>query len=312
MSFWENRTVLVTGGGGFLGKQVVKKLEALNCESIHYPASDMYNLKDVNQCWLMLQHYKPNIVIHLAALCGGIQANKERPGTFFYDNAIMGLQLIEEARKAEIEKFVCLGTICAYPKFTPVPFKEDDLWLGYPEETNAPYGLAKKMLMVQLQAYRQQYEFNGIFILPVNLYGIGDNFDLNSSHVIPAMIRKFLEAKERSDEKVTLWGTGEASREFLYVEDCAEGILKATELYNSPEPCNLGSGVSILIKDLAQIIKDEVGFTGNIEWDTTKPDGQPKRQLDVKRAEKEFGFVSSTSFREGLRKTIAWYLKNRS
>lgn len=312
MSFWTNKRVLVTGGTGFLGKHVINQLETVGCERLIYPGSSMYDLRKIEDVRKLLSEFQPNLIIHMAAICGGIGANKERPGTFFYDNAIMGIQLIEEARKAGVEKLVCLGTICAYPKFTPVPFREDDIWLGYPEETNAPYGLAKKMLLVQLQAYRQQYGFNGIFLLPVNLYGPHDNFDLNSSHVIPAMIRKFIEARDRNDEKVTLWGTGEASREFLYVSDCAEGIIEAAKSYDSPLPVNLGSGGSILIRDLAQVIKDEVGYVGNVEWDTTKPDGQPRRQLDVSRAKDDFGFESKTSFYEGLKKTIEWYETNRS
>lgn len=312
MNYWSDKKVLCTGGNGFLGKHVVKQLEKLNPHRLIWPGSSMYDLRKIEEVRALLSHFSPDIVIHLAAICGGIGANKERPGTFFYDNAIMGIQLIEEARKSGVQKFVCLGTICAYPCHTPVPFKEEDLFNGYPESTNAPYGLAKKILLTQLQAYRQQYGFNGIYLLPVNLYGPHDNFDLKSSHVIPAMIRKFLEAKERSDKKVTLWGTGNASREFLFVEDCAEAIVAAAEKYNSPEPCNIGSGGSILIHDLAEVIREEVGFTGNIEWDTTKPDGQPLRQLDVSRAEREFGFKAKTSFHDGLKKTIEWYLKNRS
>lgn len=312
MSFWKNKRILVSGGSGFLGTHLVKKLNLLECNNIYAPRSRACDFRNIKECESAIINFRPDMIIHLAAICGGIQANKDRPATFFYDNAVMGIQMIEAARRRGVNKMVCLGTICAYPKFTPVPFKEDDLWTGYPEETNAPYGLAKKILLVQLQAYRQQYGFNGIFLLPVNLYGSGDNFNLTTSHVIPAMIRKFVEAKERSDSKVTLWGTGDASREFLYVEDCADGIIKAAELYNKSEPVNLGSGVSISIRDLAHIIKEEIGFMGSVEWDITKPDGQPKRQLDVTKAKKEFGFEAKTSFSEGIKKTINWYLKNRS
>lgn len=310
MSFWKGKRVFLTGGNGFLGKHVSKKLTELGCTNIYTPRRIVCDLRNMKDAEAAVLNFRPDMVIHMAAICGGIQANKDRPGKFFYDNATMGLNIIEAARRREVGKIVVLGTICAYPKFTPVPFKEDDIWLGYPEETNAPYGLAKKMLLVQLQAYRQQYGFNGIYLLPVNLYGPGDNFDLQTSHVIPAMIRKFVEAKERSDEKVTMWGDGSASREFLYVEDCAEGILQAAELYNSPEPVNIGSGNSITIKNLAEIIKDEIGYEGRIEWDTSKPNGQPERQLDVSRA-KEFGFQSKTPFSEGLKNTVKWYLKNR-
>lgn len=311
MSFWKGKRVFLSGGAGFLGKHVAKKLQELGCTNIYTPRSRICDLRNMKDAESSIMNFRPDIIIHMAAICGGIQANKERPGTFFYDNAMMGLNIIESARRREVPKIVVLGTICAYPKFTPVPFREYDIWLGYPEETNAPYGLAKKMLLVQLQAYRQQYSFNGIYLLPVNLYGPGDNFDLQTSHVIPAMIRKFIEADEIGDEKVVLWGTGEASREFLYVEDCAEGILQAAELYNGHEPVNIGSGDSITIKNLANIIKDEIGYEGRIEWDTSKPNGQPERQLDVSRAKSEFGFQSKTPFSEGLKNTVKWYLKNR-
>lgn len=309
MSFWYNKKVIVTGGSGFVGKHLVKALKENGCSEIICPRQSVFNLKDILNIQALLGGTKPDIIIHLAALCGGIEANRLRPGAFFYDNAIMGIQLIEEARKVGVEKFVCLGTVCAYPKFSPPPFKEEDIWNGYPEETNAPYGLAKKMLLVQLQAYRQQYGFNGIYLLPVNLYGPGDNFDLTTSHVIPALIRKMVDAKKKQEESVTLWGTGKASREFLYVEDCVNGIIKATESYNSSEPVNLGSGVSLTIQELANLICIEVGFEGRILWDSSKPDGQPLRELDVSKA-KQFGFTASTSFVQGLRKTISWYLEN--
>jgi len=311
MSFWHDKRVLVTGGQGFLGSHVGNKLVQAGCKNIWSPRSKSCDLRNIKDAEGAILHFRPDVVIHLAAICGGIQANKERPGTFFYDNAMMGLNIIESCRRRDVKKTVILGTICAYPKFTPIPFKEEDIWNGYPEETNAPYGLAKKMLLVQLQAYRQQYGMNGIYLLPVNLYGPGDNFDLNTSHVIPAMIRKFVEAKEKQADKVVLWGDGTASREFLYVEDCAEGILKASELYNSKEPCNLGSGTSIKIRDLALLIRDLVGYQASIEWDHSKPNGQPLRQLEVTRADVDFGFKASTTFLDGLKKTIDWFIKNR-
>lgn len=309
MSFWTGKRVLVTGGNGFLGKHLVSAIEKLYFADLTYPTSkeaDLRNLSDINK---LLERSKPDIVIHAAAVCGGIEANRRRPADFFHDNAIMGIQLIDACRKASVKKFVCLGTICAYPNLTPVPFKEEDIWNGYPESTNAPYGLAKKMLLVQLQAYRDQYGFNGIYLLPVNMYGPGDNFDLITSHVIPALIRKMIEAKDREDDSITLWGTGKASREFLYVEDCVIGILKACESYNDGKPVNLGAGFSITIKDLAEMIAKEVGFTGTIKWDSSKPDGQPLRQLNVSKA-KEFGFSASTPFDVGIRKTIEWYREN--
>ncbi|MCK4598770.1 GDP-L-fucose synthase [Candidatus Bipolaricaulota bacterium] len=300
-------TILVTGGAGFLGSYVVEKLRERGCEQIFIPRSKDYDLRDKEAVIQMYVDSKPDIVIHLAAVVGGIGANQKYPGRFFYDNAIMGIQLIEQARCFGVGKFVCVGTICAYPKYTPVPFKEDDLWNGYPEETNAPYGLAKKMLLVQLQAYRQQYSFNGIYLLSVNLYGPGDNFDPEFSHVIPAIIKKFVDARRRGENKVIAWGTGEATREFLYVEDAAEGIVLATERYNRPDPVNLGVGQEIRIKDLIYLIKDLSRFEGEVEWDTSKPDGQPRRLLDTRRAQKEFGFKAKTGLKEGLHKTIEWY-----
>ena len=307
MSFWENKRVTVTGGAGFLGSYVVEKLRERGCRHIFVPRSRDYDLREKEAIIRMYEDSQPDIVIHLAAVVGGIGANRKYPGKFFYDNAIMGIQLIEYARQFGVEKFVCIGTICAYPKYTPVPFKEDDLWNGYPEETNAPYGLAKKMLLVQLQAYRQQYGFNGIYLLPVNLYGPRDNFDPEYSHVIPAIIKKCVDARRRGDDKIVAWGTGEVSREFLYVEDAAEGILLATERYNKPDPVNLGSGEEIKIKDLVMLIKELSGFEGRVEWDTSQPDGQPRRQLDTTRAYKEFGFRAKTSLREGLARTIRYY-----
>jgi GDP-L-fucose synthase len=290
-----NKQIIVTGGRGFLGTHLVKKLEEHGATKVVPLALHDYDLRDRTQIQRMFDDLHPEIIIHLAAVVGGIGANLLHPGSFFYDNAIMGIQLIEEARLHVIEKFVQVGTICAYPKFTPVPFKEEDLWNGYPEETNAPYGLAKKMLLVQLQAYRQEYGFNGIYLLPVNLYGPGDNNDLVTSHVIPAMIRKFKEAKEQNLPSVTLWGDGSPTREFLYVEDAAEGIVLATERYDKPEPVNLGSGQEISIRDLADLIKRLTGYQGAIIWDATKPNGQPRRLLDVSRAEREFGFKASST-----------------
>ncbi len=303
------KRIVVTGGTGFLGKNVVNKLKEHGCENIFVPKHSEYDLTDVEAIKRMYDDFKPDVVIHLAAVVGGIGANRAHPGKFFYDNAVMGIHLIEEARKRNVEKFVQIGTICAYPKYTPVPFKEEDLWNGYPEETNAPYGLAKKMLLVQLQAYRQEYNFNGIYLLPVNLYGPGDNFDLESSHVIPAMIRKFVEAKENKKDEVILWGDGSPTREFLYVEDAAEGIVMATEKYDKPDPVNLGAGFEISIKELAEKIKKIVGYDGKITWDTTKPNGQPRRMLDTTKAEKEFGFKARTDFDEGLKRAVRWYLK---
>lgn len=299
------KVVLVTGGAGFLGTQVVKGLEKLNPDKIIVPRSREFDLREKGVCAKAVKGVQT--VIHLAAKVGGIGFNMENPGELFYDNLMMGVQLMEESRKAGVEKFVGLGTICQYPKFTPVPFKEEDLWNGYPEETNAPYGLAKKMLLVQAQAYRQQYGFNAIHLMPVNLYGPGDNFDPSSSHVIPALIKKFIDARNREDEYVVVWGSGKATREFLYVDDAAEGIVLATEKYDKSEPINLGSSFEISIKELAELIKKIVGFRGEIVWDKTKPDGQPRRKLDTSKALKEFGFKSKTDFNAGLKKTIEWY-----
>lgn len=307
MNFWEGKQVLVTGGAGFLGCYVIEKLHARGCQRVFVPRSMDYDLREKEAIVHLYDQARPDIVIHLAAVVGGIGANQKHPGRFFYENAIMGIQLIEYARRLGIEKFVCVGTICAYPKFTPVPFKEDDLWSGYPEETNAPYGLAKKMLLVQLQSYRQEYGFNGIYLLPVNLYGPGDNFDLEASHVIPAIIRKCVEAKYQGVKQIVAWGTGKVSREFLYVEDAAEGILLAARQYNQPEPVNLGSGEEIHIRDLVYLIQELSGFEGEIVWDASRPDGQPQRCLDTTRAEREFGFTAKISLREGLGKTIRWY-----
>ena len=310
MSFWGSKRVLLTGGNGFLGSFIRQRLEREQPAAIFTPRAFELDLRDASAIRRFLAREKPNLIIHGAAVVGGIGANRLHPGRFFYENAIMGIQLIEEARLAQVAKFVQIGTICAYPKFTPVPFREEELWDGYPEETNAPYGIAKKALLVQLQSYRQEYGFNGIFLLPVNLYGPRDNFDLESSHVIPAMIRKFVEAKARGEGSVTLWGDGSPTREFLYVEDAAEGIVLASERYEKDEPVNLGKGEEISIRSLAQIIKARTGFEGEIVWDATKPNGQPRRMLDVSRAEREFGFKAKTSFEEGLRKTIDWYLES--
>jgi GDP-L-fucose synthase len=311
MGFWDKKRVLVTGGAGFLGSFVVEKLVERGCKDIFVPRSKDYDLVEMDAIRRLYQDSKPDIVIHLAARVGGIGANRANPGKFFYDNLMMGVQLMEVGRQAGVEKFVALGTICSYPKFTPVPFKEEQLWNGYPEETNAPYGLAKKMLLVQAQAYRQQYGFNAIYLLPVNIYGPRDNFDLETSHVIPALIRKCIEATERGDDRVAVWGTGKPTREFLYVEDAAEGILLAAERYNKPEPVNLGAGFEISIKDLVELIARLTGFNGSLFWDSSKPDGQPRRMLDTSRAEKEFGSRAKTSFEEGLERTINWYLKHK-
>jgi len=310
-SYWQNRRVCVTGGAGFLGSFVVEKLHEHGAREVFVPHIEQYDLVQLADIQRMLAEAKPDVILHLAALVGGIGANRERPAEFFYSNLMMGVQLIHEAWKQGVEKFVAVGTICAYPKFTPIPFKEENLWDGYPEETNAPYGLAKKMLLVQAQAYRQQYGFNAIFPLPVNLYGPRDNFDLETSHVIPALIRKCLEAKDRGDDKVVLWGDGSPTREFLYVEDAAEGLVLAAERYNGAEPFNLGSGKEIPIKDLAELIARLTGFQGKIVWDTSKPNGQPRRALDTSRAEKFFGFRAQTDFEAGLRRTIDWYQQQR-
>ena len=311
MSSLADKRITVTGGAGFLGRSVVRKLKERGCQGVFVPRSRDYNLVEEKAVKRLYRQAKPDIVIHLAAVVGGIGANSENPGKFFYDNLMMGVQMMEQGRLAGIEKLVAIGTVCAYPKFTPVPFKETDLWNGYPEETNAPYGLAKKMLLVQSQAYRQQYGFNSIFLLPANLYGPEDNFDPKSSHVIPALIKKVLDAKEKGEQRIVVWGTGKPTREFLYVDDAAEGIVLATERYNKSDPVNLGVGSEISIKELAELICNLVGFDGEIEWDTSKPDGQPRRMLDTQRAFKEFGFKASTRLEDGLRRTIEWYQKNR-
>lgn len=320
LEYWSSRRVIVTGGAGFLGSHIVDKLQQRGAAQIFVPLINEYDLtrlEDINRMYddatgngqtPALNSHPSTIVLHLAALAGGIGANRDRPADFFYINLMMGVQLMHEAWKRNIEKFVAIGTICAYPKFTPIPFKEENLWQGYPEETNAPYGLAKKMLLVQAQAYRDQHGFNAIFPLPVNLYGPRDNFNLETSHVIPAIIRKCVEAKKSGQKQIVLWGDGSPTREFLYVEDAAEGILLAAEFYNGREPFNLGSGMEISIKDLAELIARLTGFTGEIIWDTSKPNGQPRRALDVSRAEKYFGFRAKMGFEEGLRRTIDWYL----
>lgn len=305
MSFWSGKRIVVTGGAGFVGSHIVKKLHHLGASDIVIPRSAQFDLREKEACRAVVEG--ADIIIHLAAVVGGIGYNREIPGTMFYDNILMGTHMMEESRKAGVKKFVAIGTICAYPKFAPVPFREEDLWNGYPEETNAPYGLAKKMMLVQSMAYRQQYDFNSIFLLPVNLYGPGDNFNDKSSHVIPALIKKFVFAKAKNLPSVNVWGTGEATREFLYVEDCADGILLAAEKYDSSEPVNLGAGFEMSIADLAATIKNIVGYEGAIAWDATKPNGQPHRMLEVSRAKQAFGFSAQTDFTEGLRKTITWY-----
>ena len=305
-----NKRIVVTGGSGFLGKHLINRLERAGCHNVIVPIHKEYDLTRIDAIERLLDEQKPEVLIHMAAVVGGIGANRENPGRFSYENAIMGIQLIEAARSFGVEKTVVLGTICAYPKFTPVPFHEKALWDGYPEETNAPYGLAKKMMLVQCQAYREQYGMNGIFLLPVNLYGPHDNFDLESSHVIPALIRKCVEAVKGGRKEIVLWGDGSPTREFLYVEDAAEGIYLATVHYDKSEPVNLGSGMEISIGDLATTIGEMTGFTGQIVWDTSKPNGQPRRCLDVTRAEQEFKFRAATPFDVGLRKTIDWYLNS--
>ena len=309
--FWATRRVCVTGGAGFLGSFVTEKLRQKGAAQIFVPHMEQYDLVKLDDIHRMLDDAQPDLIIHLAALAGGIGANRARPADFFYINLMMGVQLMHAAWERGVEKFVAIGTICAYPKFTPLPFKEENLWDGYPEETNAPYGLAKKMLLVQAQAYREQYGYNAIYLLPVNLYGPGDNFDLKTSHVIPALIRKCLEAKERGDPQVVLWGDGSPTREFLYVEDAADGILLAAERFNDSEPVNLGSGNEISIKDLAALIARLTGFKGELVWDTSKPNGQPRRALDVSRAAQHFGFRAQMPFEEGLRRTIDWYVNHR-
>jgi len=306
-----NKRICVTGGAGFLGTHLIKNLKSKGARDIYIPTIEEYDLVKQADIKRMLEVAKPDVVIHLAAHVGGIGANMEKPAEFFYDNLMMGVQLIHESWRFGVEKFVAIGTICAYPKFTPIPFKEEHIWDGYPEETNAPYGLAKKMLLVQSQAYRQQYGFNSIFLLPVNLYGPGDNFNPASSHVIPALIRKCLEAKDRGDDKIIAWGDGSPTREFIYVEDAAEGIALATQKYNDSEPVNIGSSFEISIKDLIEKIARMTGFEGEIVWDTSKPNGQPRRKLDTSRADAWFGFKAATDFETGLRNTIDWYIQNR-
>ena len=306
------KRVCVTGGAGFLGTHLLANLRAKGAGDIFVPKYEDYDLVQPDDIARMLEDSAPDIIIHLAAHVGGIGANMAKPAEFFYDNLMMGVQLMHQAYQRGVEKFVAIGTICAYPKFTPIPFKEEHLWDGYPEETNAPYGLAKKMLLVQAQAYRQQYGFNAIFLLPVNLYGPGDNFNPASSHVIPALIRKCLEAKEQGAKEIVAWGDGSPTREFIYVEDAAEGIALATQRYNGAEPVNIGSSFEISIKDLTELIARLTGFEGAIRWDTSKPNGQPRRKLDTTRAREYFGFTAKTDFEEGLRRTIAWYQEHRS
>ncbi|MFI5273903.1 MAG: GDP-L-fucose synthase family protein [Ktedonobacterales bacterium] len=312
LTWLPGKRVMVTGGSGFLGSFVTAQLRASGVQDVFVVRSTEYDLTRHADIKRLFEDVKPDVVLHLAARVGGIGANREHPGLFLYANLIMGLQLIEEARIAGVEKVVTVGTVCSYPKFTPVPFKEDDLWDGYPEETNAPYGLAKKMLLVQSQAYRQEYGLNAIYLLPVNLYGPGDNFDPSSSHVIPALIKKCLDARDAHADHIVVWGTGSASREFLYVEDAAEGIVLAADRYNKSDPVNLGIGQEITIRELVQLIADTTGFRGRIEWDTSKPDGQPRRALDTSRAQREFGFKAHTSFAEGLAKTVAMYQQARA
>jgi GDP-L-fucose synthase len=308
--FFRDKQMLVTGGGGFLGSHLCERLEGAGCRPF-VPHQADYDLTTREGVERVIQDAEPQLVIHLAARVGGIGANQRNPGAYFYDNLMMGALLMERSRQAGVEKFVQLGTVCSYPKFTPVPFREDNLWDGYPEETNAPYGIAKKALLVQAQSYRQQYGFNAIYLIPVNMYGPRDNFDLETSHVIPGLIRKMVEGHERGDEEIVLWGDGSPSREFLYVDDCAEALMLATERYDGPEPVNLGAGFEITIRGLAELIQELTGYQGRIVWDTTRPNGQPRRSLDVSRAEREFGFRAKTDFREGLRRTIAFFRENR-
>ena len=310
-SFWRDKTVIVTGGAGFLGSFVVDRLRAAGVGRVIAPRSREYDLRHEEAIVRLLADTRPDVILHLAAVVGGIGANRENPGRFLYENLIMGTLLMEQARIAGVKKFLGVGTICSYPKFTPVPFKEEDLWNGYPEETNAPYGLAKKLLLVQGQAYRQQYGFNAVHLLPVNLYGPRDNFDPSSSHVIPALIKKCVDAIEAGDSSIVCWGTGKATREFLYVEDAAEGIVLAAEKYDDGEPVNLGAGFEISIFDLVHLVAKTTGFNGRIDWDATKPDGQPRRSLDTTRAERGFGFTARTGFEEGLRRTVDWYVADR-
>jgi GDP-L-fucose synthase len=310
-AFWAGRRVCVTGGAGFLGSFLLETLRERGATKIFVPLIEDYDLSDINEIRRMLDTAKPDIIIHLAALVGGIGANRERPAEFFYQNLMMGVPLIHEAWRRGVEKFIAIGTICAYPKYSPIPFKEENLWDGYPEETNAPYGLAKKMLLVQAQVYRDQYGFNAIYLLPVNLYGPRDNFDLETSHVIPALVRKMVEAQQRGEKQVVLWGDGSPTREFFYAGDAALGICLAAERYNGREPVNLGSGMEISIKDLAKLIARLTGFSGRVVWDTSKPNGQPRRALDVSRAREYFGFEAKMQFEEGLRQTIAWFRKHQ-
>ena len=306
-TFWASKKVVVIGGAGFLGSHIVAALRNRGCREVFVPRHAQYDLRQLENVRRLYADVHPNLVIHAAGVVGGIGANRARPAEFFYDNLMMGVQLLHEAWRAGVDKFVAIGTVCAYPKFTPVPFQEDNLWNGYPEETNAPYGLAKKMLLVQGQAYRQQYGFNSIYLLPVNLYGPRDNFDPESSHVIPALIRKCVEAREQQDDHIVVWGTGQATREFLYVEDAAHGVLLAAECYDGSEPVNVGSGMEISIRDLALLIARLTKFEGEITWDTSKPDGQPRRCLDTSQAERGFGFKARTSFEAGLQQTVEWY-----
>ncbi len=308
---WAQKRVLVTGGAGFFGSHLVDKLRERGCVEVFVPRSAEYDLRDMSAVERVYEIGRPDLVFHLAALVGGIGANRARPGEFFYDNLIMGAQVMEQARRVGVEKFVAVGTVCAYPKFTPVPFKEEDLWNGYPEETNASYGLAKKMLLVQAQAYRAQYGFNAIYILPTNLYGPRDSFDPERSHVIPALIKKCVDAVEAGADEIVVWGDGSPTREFLYVEDAAEGLILAAERYDKPDPVNLGSGFEISIKDLVELIVRLTGFKGRVVWDTSMPGGQPRRRLDTSRAEREFGFKAKTPFEVGLKRTIEWYLEQR-
>ncbi|MGD8500204.1 MAG: GDP-L-fucose synthase [Phycisphaerales bacterium] len=310
-TFFEDRRIVVTGGAGFLGSYVTEGLRKRGCKNISVPKIEDYDLVEIDDVIRMYEDMGPDIVIHLAAAVGGIGANRQHPGEFFYKNLMMGVQLIEQGRLRNIEKFVAIGTVCAYPKLTPVPFKEENIWDGYPEETNAPYGLAKKMLLVQSQSYRAEYDFSSVFLLPVNLYGPGDNFDADSSHVIPALIKKCVDAIDSGADYINCWGTGNVSREFIYAADAAEGILLATERYDSSEPVNIGTGFEITIKKLAAKIAELTGFTGEIRWDSSKPDGQPRRCLDVSRAKDYFGFEARTPFDEGLETTIDWYIANR-